>query len=489
MHIYFSDFFQVSPKLLDSFGAFNISLINDLPLFIDPFLLFNSRQSKYQELHNQILKYVTFLRDKSASLYLDDGLMRAWYTFPEVKQTWLGFSLVGNQGLGLRGDFAAALHKNLHTVFSDFGDERITRSSHLEKLCLIKEGIGRDRISDFTTNLIKEHLLQYTQDFATRHIRPDYLKQVTVRRVRFNYDTESWEDDTFTLPWFIGDYVLLTPKDILTQDDTWINRQDLFDNIQDIPYSISDQQLRALLSNYLAKVLTKDKDRKLTIEERNRALDALIQEYPVILDHYIRRKEDAGDEATNVSEQKVALAEEQFIHSVKELANLLRDNTDFYSRHANTYEDSMARIHYLKDVIENKDGYRAFFAQGKPITKEVILQVMFLLTWFATESDVNREVNNGRGPVDFKISRGRKDSTVIEFKLAKSTSLRKNLQSQLSIYAKASDSQQSIMVIIIFSLSEEARVRNILAELKLTNIPNIVLIDARNDNKPSASKA
>ena len=83
----------------------------------------------------------------------------------------------------------------------------------------------------------------------------------------------------------------------------------------------------------------------------------------------------------------------------------------------------MARIHYLKDVIENKDGYRAFFAQGKPITKEVILQVMFLLTWFATESDVNREVNNGRGPVDFKISRGRKDSTVIEFKLAKSTSL------------------------------------------------------------------
>ena len=39
MDIYFSDFFQVSPDILEKYGAFNVSLINDLPLFIDPFLL------------------------------------------------------------------------------------------------------------------------------------------------------------------------------------------------------------------------------------------------------------------------------------------------------------------------------------------------------------------------------------------------------------------------------------------------------------------
>ena len=42
MKIYFSDFFNIDPVLLDAHGAFNVSLINDLPVFIDPFLLFNS---------------------------------------------------------------------------------------------------------------------------------------------------------------------------------------------------------------------------------------------------------------------------------------------------------------------------------------------------------------------------------------------------------------------------------------------------------------
>ena len=40
--VYFGDVFEVSKKDMDDYGAFNISLVNDLPLFIDPFLLFNS---------------------------------------------------------------------------------------------------------------------------------------------------------------------------------------------------------------------------------------------------------------------------------------------------------------------------------------------------------------------------------------------------------------------------------------------------------------
>lgn len=47
MKIYFSDFFNVTPDILDKYGAFNISLINDLPLFIDPFLLFGSKKPEY----------------------------------------------------------------------------------------------------------------------------------------------------------------------------------------------------------------------------------------------------------------------------------------------------------------------------------------------------------------------------------------------------------------------------------------------------------
>lgn len=54
--IYFSDIFGVKESVLDKYGAFNISLVNDLPLFIDPFLLYASKKREYQNLHFEILK-------------------------------------------------------------------------------------------------------------------------------------------------------------------------------------------------------------------------------------------------------------------------------------------------------------------------------------------------------------------------------------------------------------------------------------------------
>jgi len=65
VNIYFSDYFRVSTDDLDEYGAFNISLINDLPVFIDPFLLFSSDKDEYEALHQEIIKYITFLREMS----------------------------------------------------------------------------------------------------------------------------------------------------------------------------------------------------------------------------------------------------------------------------------------------------------------------------------------------------------------------------------------------------------------------------------------
>jgi len=48
MNIYFSDVIEVAPALLEQHGAFNISLVSDLPLFIDPFLLFNGKTAEYR---------------------------------------------------------------------------------------------------------------------------------------------------------------------------------------------------------------------------------------------------------------------------------------------------------------------------------------------------------------------------------------------------------------------------------------------------------
>jgi hypothetical protein len=114
---------------------------------------------------------------------------------------------------------------------------------------------------------------------------------------------------------------------------------------------------------------------------------------------------------------------------------------------------------------------------------------MFRLTWFATPSDVSPETNDGRGPVDFKISRGSQDKTLVEFKLASNSKLKQNLENQVEVYKKAHSTNKSIKVILFFSYEEEQKIQSILKELGLENEKYVVSIDARNDNKPSASNA
>src|SRR5436190_998280 len=81
IEIYFSDHFKVTQKALDRYGAFNVSLVADLPFFIDPFLLFNSRRRIYQKLHDEMIRYLRFLKDKSTGEGVTPGLIDAWYRF------------------------------------------------------------------------------------------------------------------------------------------------------------------------------------------------------------------------------------------------------------------------------------------------------------------------------------------------------------------------------------------------------------------------
>ena len=485
INVHFTDFFGVSPEILEQYGAFNVSLINDLPLFVDPFLLFNSKKPEYQELHAEIIRYLRFLRDKSLSSDIRKGLLRGWFTFPEVKQNWLGYSLVGNSGSGLGIKFASALHLNLNSIFSNFGDETITRSSHLEKLCLIEEGVGKDNISDFTTNLIKHYLLEYTQNFALNHLPSNLRRRVPVKKVRFNYQTETWASESYVLPFLYNDFVLLTPKDILTKDDTWINKNDLLRNYDDIVTTIPNSQLRSQLNNYFISILPDKPTRK----ERLEAITKVIRGNPILIEYFIRLKEDRGERAVAISDLKVEETENLFVIQVAQFIESLLQESRFYNLTGNTSEETRERVYYLKDVIENKGGHRVFYIKGEPIRREADLHILFRLTWFGTHSDVSSEVNDGRGPADFKISRGAWDKTIVEFKLASNRKLKRNLAKQAEIYQRASDAHSALKVIVFFSEAELEKVSEILKELKIMGHPNVILIDARIDNKPSASIA
>jgi hypothetical protein len=60
---------------------------------------------------------------------------------------------------------------------------------------------------------------------------------------------------------------------------------------------------------------------------------------------------------------------------------------------------------------------------------------------------------------------------------------------QAEIYQAASDAKNAIKAIVYFTAAKLDRVKGILKRLGLGRNEDVVLIDARRDNKPSASKA
>lgn len=482
----FSDYFEVSPETLNKYGAFNISLVSDLPLFIDPFLLFNSSNSTYRKLHNEIISYLEFLKEKSSVNLTDPGLINAWYKFPEVYQNWFGFSVNGNKGRGLGKDFANALNGNFYKLFPNYGEESISTGTHLEKLCLVKEGVGRDNISDFTTNLIKHYLAEYTQKFCHDHLSTKFCSTFSLQKSEFNYETETWMAKDYLLPSFRGDFILLTPKDILTRDEVWINKRDLVDDFDRILVSIPNYELRSQLNNYLLKVLGK---RRHTKKEKAEAVRSAVLENPQFIDYYIKYKEDNGEQAQSISAEKVTKSEELYLQKFKSFVSLVKKESSFYSLDSGSYTAALERAKYLKHVIEDCDGYRMFYLDNNAIGREEDLKILYRMTWFASEYDFNTEVNNGRGPADAIISKGSRDKSIAEFKLASNSKLEQNLIKQTEIYKNAAQAQKTIKIILCFNRQEQIKVSNILKKHNWSNEESIIVIDARRDNKPSVSKA
>ena len=221
----FSEKFKVEKSKIEEYGAIDISLVCDIPLFIDPMLIFNSEKEEYQELHKNIIKYFHFLAKKSEQK-LEKSDIKTWYTFNEVCNNWFGYALEGNKGSALDIEFGTFLYKNIKFALNTNG---ISNGVHAEKIMLLYDGSGRDKISDMTVNLIKGYLCEYTQKFAKKYISENYCKNIPVDKSGFNYETESFVTKEYYLPYIINEkgeeeYVLLTPADILRKNEPSINR-------------------------------------------------------------------------------------------------------------------------------------------------------------------------------------------------------------------------------------------------------------------------
>lgn len=492
--IYFSDFFEIDHKAIDDYGALDISLLSDNPAFVDPFLIFYSKKKEYQELHEFIVKYLEFLKSQS-----DSGrFSKIFYSFPEVNETWLGFSKSGNKGLGLGSLFAKELNDNLSNIFK--GEENdITKSSHLEKLCIIGEGVGVDKISDFTLNLIKSYLVKYTEKFALNFLDKKFISKYRVSKLYFDFEKNNWVDGDANLPIDPNKkskYVLLTPKDILVKEYGWISSNDFLNDDGSMIGNIQNEELRFKINQYFVSLIPNKLNKKgKPIKDYSKkntkiALRKTAREYPELIDYFIKQKEERGDEAIQCSLTDNTFLKEIFYLGVKLITEKL-EIEGFYklNKEDNSFSETVKRIKMFKHAMENRDCYTIFW-EGDNLKKfkEPDVDKMIDLIFASSTYSVDRQVNNGRGPSDIKISKGSSDSTLIETKLAKSTHLTKNLLHQLDIYLEANNTANGVYVILYFTDSELGRVEGILSDLKMTDFIDkwVFLIDCR--KKISASK-
>jgi hypothetical protein len=191
-------------------------LVGDIPLCIDPFLLYKSRDPELRALHDRIIQHFRLGMSMLASD--DQAEAERILTFPEVSEVGLGYGSKDKDGSGLGTVLRNLLIETLKA------SPAIMRRGirHIEEMQLISPGIGPDRVGDIASNILKEYLINYTQRQCAIHRIP-LQSGVPLQHV-FDLEERIWRDGYFDLPIspHDGTPVLLVPRRIVRQLP-WIN--------------------------------------------------------------------------------------------------------------------------------------------------------------------------------------------------------------------------------------------------------------------------
>lgn len=244
---------------------------------------------------------------------------------------------------------------------------------------------------------------------------------------------------------------------------------------------ISKDQLLTLLNDLTKELLIKvgEKICELQDEDINSFYKEFVRQEVLFTNQLLDKEEK--DYPYTLFIKKWMENQENYFNKINKLYEIQISKTeDTYPN--DSYKESLQRIIDFKRYIE----YNDVGILIDPHRKELCLQELFKLMWRKTSFDFNAEVNNGRGPLDFKVSKGNADKTIIEFKLASNSKLKQNLQNQVDVYKKANNTNKSITVLFFFNEKERNKLERVLRELQIKKQENIEIIDCTKQ-KPSAS--
>ncbi|WP_439486793.1 hypothetical protein [Blastomonas fulva] len=195
-------------------------LDEDLPLYVDPFLLWKSPSQQDHSLHVGLMaafNHLGHIARKGKGDQARDILIQ----LSECDEVGLGNSATRS---GKRIGTATA--DTILSLFHQIPKYVQDGMEHLEEVQLLVDGISKDRISDFTCNLIKSFLIDYTIEESERVGIP--LSDVVVPAV-YNPRTRILQNEAVKLPVhpISGKPLLLVPKRWL-RHAPWISYDDYF---------------------------------------------------------------------------------------------------------------------------------------------------------------------------------------------------------------------------------------------------------------------
>jgi hypothetical protein len=234
-------------------------LDEDIPLFVDPFLLWKSPSLQDQSLHTALLSSFNYLGVVYKEGKLDSAI-NGLINISECIEVGLGMA---SNKIGHRiGEDKA---REILSLFSLIPQIERGGFKHIEELQLLIDQFSKDRISDITCNLLKSFLIDFTIDQCIKLNIP--VINVELQNV-FNYQKREFMNETVSIPFnpLTGIPILFVPKRWLRYIP-WINYE-----------------------NYFSESFITDKLLALGITERVEILNYNRQNYD-LLQSYIAQKE------------------------------------------------------------------------------------------------------------------------------------------------------------------------------------------------------
>ena len=282
----------------------------DIPLFIDPYAISRRNDRWSIKCHNLIVdffqKVVDLIRagKETEAKYMLSGLR-------EPNQIHFGLS----RGSIVRGRGVGSIQAlDLHKALAESSAVKTGFLKNLEDCELLIEGIGRDKISDITTNIIKEYLIEYTQYQCNLFNIP--IHQVS-SGILWNAEQGKWTNDYVDIPVCNNRSVILVPK-MIARFDMVFDHQEYYQH-----FVLNFLQAEHLSANSsLVRTLrdgTKKEPTKKSLKERypltKKYLYEFSKEHPEVLTKYKEEKAEVFNSITNETSNEdiaILIEEEEF---------------------------------------------------------------------------------------------------------------------------------------------------------------------------------